>query len=229
MFPGVEFVPFARHDLNRFVLDIQRLGFTPWRKMRLLQAVGRFCQGAAIPYTLKNNADITEFTGAAWVAIQKAVNHYDPEQKGGYLTLLAFWLRAEYNAVIYGFYTTKKYQQDKLEITLESIYRKVYDHEDLELIDTIKDPNGGAELASIENKIVIDSIIQNSGLTKNERDFIKLFLTPESPNYSEIATIKNYSKEYARQLKEHSIKKLKKTVQNERNASEPNTKGVEKR
>lgn len=217
MFPGVEYKPMKAPDLKAFVLDIQRFGFTDYRKERLLQAVGRFCAALATHY-LRYGADIPEFTGAAWMAINDAIGHYDPNEKGGFCTLLAFWLRHHYDNVVYKYFIqNKRYPQDKLNIKLESLNRRIfYDDESTELIDKIEDPKSGAEIEQIQNVSLINSIVKKSYLSKNEKEFLRLSLMPESPTLEEIGIIKGCSREYARQVIFKIVKKLRETAKNEK-------------
>lgn len=215
LFPGVDYLPMNSERLKNFILDVQKFGFTSWRKMRLLQAVGRFCQAFAIPYTIRYGADITEFCGAAWVAINKTIGHFDPKENGGFLTLLAFWLRAEYNGVIFTNYTNKRYSNDKVNISFESIYKTIFDDDErTTILDTIKDTQADDEQKRQEQRIEILSISKNAFLSKRENDFLSLFIAPEKFNLSEISSIRNTSREYYRQIKNSTIKKLRTAAKN---------------
>lgn len=219
VFPGVEYAPMKSEELKKFVIDIQTKGFTPWRKMRLLQAVGRFCTAAAVPYLKAYNAVFCEFTGAAWLAINGAINHYSKDMEGGFLTLLAFWIRSEYNKVIYRNYVNKRYSGDKAKISFESIYKPLSGEpgDGPLIIDTIKDETSLKEFERTENGLLLDRIKKDCRLSKDERDILGAYyglLDDEGGglNLSELAAKKGCSRENIRQIKKRALKKIQDKV-----------------
>lgn len=218
MFPGVVFNVMKAEELKNFVHDIQNMGMTDFRKMRLLQAVGRFCAGVACKYCLTYRIDdIKEFSAASWCAIIDAVNGFDQDAQNGFLVYLAFHIKAQFNKVVYRHYSNIRYHGDKYALRFDSIFEPVNnaEHDGQTILDTIGDSTTLDEIKGIELKEDIERIFDKTGTPENERQILRDYfgVNGAKTDLDTIATrCGNYSKEWARKKIKNSLARIKNKI-----------------
>ena len=234
LFPGVEYIPMKPDNLRAFVYDIKNFGFTPCRKTRILQAVGRLCSSLAVLYVKKygKKVEIGEFSAPAWFAIENAVDHYDFEPGGcSFATLLIFWLRHEFDQVIFRNVIPARYNGDKNAIKFISADNPINNDPDgLKIIDTLGDETTAQELERVKIKRTLDEIFINADLDEKSKDIVLKYFGLNDFAGIDLETIaKNMgvSKERVRQIKNRALKILKMAAKtgNEKQAN-TNEKGI---
>jgi len=219
LFPGVEYIPMKPDNLRAFVYDIKNLGFTPYRKRRILQAVGRLCSTIAFLYVKKygGKVEIKEFSAPAWFAIENAVNHYDFEPGGSsFATLLIFWLRHEFDQIIFKNVIPARYSGDKSALKFVSADKPLKNNPDgLTILDTLGDENTAQELESVKIKRTLDEIFLNADLDEKSKDVVlKYFGINDFSgiDLESIAKTMGVSKERIRQIKNKAIRHLRAAI-----------------
>lgn len=218
LFPGVPYLPMKRADLNKFALDVQRFGFTPWRKVRILSAVGRFCGAVAFKYSTRYELDIKNFCGPSWQAICKAVEHYEYDNKGGFSTLLAWWIKATFEKflsqenIVGHRYHGDKYARQTVSIFSPVGSAKDGDGNETQLIDILPGEDGGEQLENIFLKKDVEKLLEGSELTDRQKDILKQSFGIGDGVQNEFKTIAKQhgiSPERVRQIKINTIRRLK--------------------
>lgn len=218
LFPGVEYRPMPADKLRAFVHDIQRLGMTEFRKMRLLQAVGRFCNGFAVQYCKKYNIEnVHEFSAAAWIAIVNAVNGFDQEQENSFLLYLGFHIRAEYNSVIYGNFVSIRYNGDKFPVKLESLEQRNSEGETFNLLELVGDSSTADNVERLERRRGLEILMNRAELTDMEKKFITEHFGINTDGFEmtleDIGNKMNRSKECIRVKVKRALKKMRKATE----------------
>lgn len=216
LFPGIEYMPMKPDNLRAFVYDIKNLGFTPYRKRRIIQAVGRLCSTLAFHYVKKygGKVEIMEFSAPAWFAIENAVNHYDFEPGGcSFVTLLVFWLRHEFDQIIFRNVIPARYSGDKSALKFVSTDKPLNDDPDgLKIIDTLGDESTVEELENIKKKRLIEEIFLNADLDEKSKDVVRRYFginDRSGIDLESIAQTIGVSKERVRQIKNRAIRRLR--------------------
>ena len=177
LFPGVPCRQMKPEQLRAFISDIQNFGFTPQRKMRLLQAVGRLLSTLAFDYSVRYGGKIepVEFCGAAWLAIASTVEHYDSGDPdgGSFTTLLIFWARHEFDKLIYRNINNKRYSGDVSNLQFVSIDKPVTAAPDSpRIIDTLGNSETEQELERLESRHRLKMIFKNARLSERYKKVI---------------------------------------------------------
>lgn len=215
MFPGVDYKPFkTMQGLNAFVFDIQRLGFTDYRKKRLLEAVAPFCINAAKTYAMTNKLELKEFAGAAWLAITDTLNHFDPTCNIPFLALLQYWLKHYYSRVIYKMNMGgKRYSNDRNPAHVVSLETPIDETGKLTLMDFAGDNTGAEKAQQLEQRRHVENLIKATKLSPRESkvlmDFYGVNELETGTDLQVIADCLSISKERVRQLKYNAILKIK--------------------
>ena len=212
LFPGIEYRPMQKQELRDFVHDIQRMGMTEFRKNRLLQAVGPFCNGFAIKWCLRYGVDdIREFSGAAWQAIENAVNGFSQAHESSFLLYLAFHIRAQYNAVVFANYTAIRFYGDKHPIKFESLDRPISDGEGATLMDIIGDDSALEKTERKDQRRLIAHLFNKAKLNDLQREILlqNFGLGGVEYDLEIIGNANGHTKEWARMKIKNALKKLR--------------------
>lgn len=218
LFPGVEYRPMPADKLRNFVHDIQRLGMTEYRKIRLLQAVGRFCNGFAVQWCKNYHIeDLHEFSAAAWVAIVNAVNGFDQEQDNSFLLYLGFHIRAAYNRVIYENLGKMRYSGDKYKIVFESLEQRNSEGETFNLLELVGDSSTADNVERLERRRCLEILMNRAELTDMEKKFITEHYGITQDGFEmtleDIGNKMNRSKECIRAKVKRALKKMRKATE----------------
>lgn len=222
LFPGIKYNPMKTADLKNFVYDAQRLGFTDFRKRRLLEAVAPFCAGVALDYCMKYSIEnVAEFSAAAWVAIENAVNGFSQDFNNGFLIYLAYHLRAEFNKVIYTNFSNIRYYGDPYKLDLVSIDKKIEGIEGgATLLDVLPDETTRHDFEKMDARRSVEMMLNNSNLTQLQKNLIRERFGLENGVDFELDTI---GEKYKRS-KEWVRVKIKKALNKVRENNEAKTK-----